>query len=71
MVALDIGAIPEDIVMLCIDTITECIASGHLVGAAEALRHGGVAIRNVATMRRVMGPDIVGDVGVIEDVVAG
>src|SRR5258708_3249128 len=67
-----IGAIPEEIVMRGISTVPERLASSRLVGTAETLRHGGVAVRHVATMCRVMLPDVIGDVdvGAVENVEA-
>ena len=62
----------ERIVTLGIGTVPECVASGGLVGMAETLGNGRISVRQIAAVRRVMAPDIVGDVdvGAVEDIIA-
>src|ERR1700737_3417435 len=47
-----------------VETIAKLVAHGLGVLAAEAIRHGGVAVRHVAAMRGIVDPDIVGDVDI-------
>src|SRR3984957_18815563 len=65
---LDIGMIPEQVVMLGRGPIPECIAGSGFVGASKPSSDAGVAIRYTMTVLRIIVPDIASDVGMVERV---